>query len=70
MAFLGHVVTKEGIAMDPGKVEAVVNWVRPSNVHEVRTFLGLTSYYWRFVEGFSRFAAPLTKLTRKNKKFQ
>jgi hypothetical protein len=70
VAFLGHVVTKEGIAVDPGKVEAVVNWVRPSNAHEVRSFLGLAGYYRRFVEGFSRLAAPLTRLTRKNEKFQ
>jgi hypothetical protein len=70
VAFLGHVVTKEGIAVDPGKVEAVVNWVRPSNAHEVRSFLGLAGYYRRFVDGFSRLAAPLTRLTRKNEKFQ
>jgi hypothetical protein len=70
VTILGHVVTKEGIAVDPGKVEAVVNWVRPSNAHEVRSFLGLVGYYKRFVEGFSRLAAPLTKLTRKNEKFQ
>jgi hypothetical protein len=70
VAFLGHVVTKEGIAVDPGKVEAVVNWVRPTNAHEVRSFLGLAGYYRRFVEGFSRLAAPLTRLTRKNEKFQ
>jgi hypothetical protein len=70
VAFLGHVITKEGIVVDPGKVEAVVNWVRPSNAHEVRSFLGLAGYYRRFVEGFSRLAAPLTRLTRKNEKFQ
>jgi hypothetical protein len=70
VAFLGHVVTKEGIVVDPGKVEVVVNWVRPSNAHEVQSFLGLAGYYRRFVEGFSRLAAPLTKLTRKNEKFQ
>jgi hypothetical protein len=70
VAFLGHIVTKEGIAVDPGKVEAVVNWVRSSNAHEVRSFLGLAGYYRRFVEGFSRLATPLTKLIRKNEKFQ
>jgi hypothetical protein len=69
VAFLGHVITKEGIAVDPGKVEAVVNWVRPSNAHKVRSFLGLTGYYRRFVEEFSWLAAPLTRLTRKNEKF-
>jgi hypothetical protein len=70
VAFLGHVVTKEGIAVDPGKMEVVVNWVRPSNAHEVQSFLGLAGYYRRFVEGFSRLAAPLTRLTKKNEKFQ
>jgi hypothetical protein len=70
VAFLGHVVTKDGIAVDPGKVEAVVNWVRPSNAHEVRSFLGLAGYYRRFVEGFSKLAGPLTRLTKKNEKFQ
>jgi hypothetical protein len=70
VAFLGHIVTKEGIAVDPGKVEAVVNWVRPTNAHEVQSFLGLAGYYRRFVEGFSRLAAPLTRLTKKNEKFQ
>jgi hypothetical protein len=70
VAFLGHIVTKEGIAVDLGKVEAVVNWVRPSNAHEVRSFLVLAGYYRRFVEGFSRLVAPLTRLTRKNEKFQ
>ena len=70
VAFLGHVVTKEGIAVDLGKVEAVVNWERPSNAHEVRSFLRLAGYYRRFVEGFSWLAAPLTRLTRKNENFQ
>jgi hypothetical protein len=70
VAFLGYIVTKEGIAVDPGKVEAVVNWARSSNAHEVRSFLGLAGYYRRFVEGFSRLATPLTKLIRKNEKFQ
>jgi hypothetical protein len=70
VAFLGHIVTKEGIAVDLGNVEAVVNWVRLSNTHEVRSFLGLVGYYRRFVEGFSWLAAPLTRLTRKNEKFQ
>ena len=70
VTFLRYVVTKEGIAVDPGKVEAVVNWVRPSNAHEVQSFLGFAGYYKRFIEGFSRLAAPLTRLTRKNEKFQ
>ena len=55
--------------MDPQKIEAVVNWKPPKNVSEVRSFLGLARYYRKFVEGFSKIAAPLTKLTRKDVKF-
>ena len=68
--FLGHVLSKDGIIVDPNKIEAVVNWDRPTNVSEVRSFLGLIGYYRRFVEGFSCIAAPLTQLTRKNVKFK
>ncbi|KAH9705011.1 Endonuclease [Citrus sinensis] len=70
VVFLGHVISAEGIYVDPQKIEAVVNWERPTNVTEVRSFLGLAGYYRRFVEGFSKIAIPLTRLTRKNAKFQ
>ena len=70
MVFLGHVVSSKGISVDPSKIEAVVNWSRPTNVGEIRSFLGLAGYYRRFVEGFSKIASPLTQLTRKNVKFQ
>jgi hypothetical protein len=70
VVFLGHVISRDGITVDPSKIEAVVNWVRPTNVSEVRSFLGLASYYRRFVEGFSCIATPLTRLTRKNAKFE
>ena len=63
VAFLGHVVSKDGIAFDPKKVEAVVEWNRPNSVIEVCSFLGLAGYYRRFVEGFSHLAMPLTRLT-------
>nr|GFB53814.1 retrotransposon protein, putative, Ty3-gypsy subclass [Tanacetum cinerariifolium] len=69
VAFLGHIVSAEGITMDPAKVEAITKWPRPTSVTEVRCFLGLTGYYRRFVEGFSRLALPLTKLIRKGEKF-
>ena len=55
--------------MDPLKIEAVVNWKLPKNVSEVRSFLGLVGYYRKFVERFSKIAAPLTKLTRKDVKY-
>nr|GEZ40566.1 putative reverse transcriptase domain-containing protein [Tanacetum cinerariifolium] len=69
MAFLGHIVSADGITMDPAKVEAITKWPRPKTVNEVRSFLGLAGYYRRFVEGSSRLALPLTKLMRKGEKF-
>ena len=69
VTFLGHVVSAEGISVDPQKIEANVDWKPPTNVTEVRSFLGLTGYYRKFVEGFSKIATPLTKLTRKEEKF-
>ncbi|KAL9253722.1 Transposon Tf2-9 polyprotein-like protein [Drosera capensis] len=69
VAFLGHVISGEGVKVDPKKIEAVTEWSRLSNVTEVRSFLGLAGYYRRFVEGFSKIAIPLSKLTRKSTKF-
>ncbi|XP_057471067.1 uncharacterized protein LOC130759868 [Actinidia eriantha] len=63
--FLGHVVLGNGVSVDPEKVEAVMSWQRPRSVFEIRSFLGLASYYRRFVEDFSRLAAPMTKLTER-----
>ena len=62
-------ISADGIYVDPQKIEAVMNWERPTSVSEVRSFLHLAGYYRRFVEGFSKTALPLTKLTRKKAKF-
>ena len=51
--FLGHVINKDGVAVDPSKVEAVMKWERPTNATEIRSFLGLAGYYRRFTNGFS-----------------
>ncbi|XP_060674056.1 uncharacterized protein LOC132804125, partial [Ziziphus jujuba] len=69
VGFLGHIVSAEGIYVDPDKVKAVLSWERPTTVREVRSFLGLAGYYRRFIEGFSRTAGPLHRLTRKNVEF-
>ena len=70
VSFLGHIVSKEGIRVDPKKIEVVVEWKPPRNVTEVRSFLGLAGYYRRFVKGFSMIAAPMTRLLQKNVKFE
>ncbi|XP_015084222.1 uncharacterized protein LOC107027624 [Solanum pennellii] len=70
VAFLGHVVSKEGIMVDPKNIETVRDWVRPASVTEIQSFLGLAGYYRRFVEGFSSIASPLTRLTQKEVTFQ
>jgi hypothetical protein len=67
--YLGHVISDEGIVVDPAKVEAIMEWPAPMNVTEVHSFMGLAGYYRRFVEGFSKIANPITKLQKKNKKF-
>ena len=70
ISFLGHVVSQEGIFVDPAKVEVINNWSRPTSVTEIRSFLGLAGYYRRFIEGFYKIAMPLTQLFRKTYKFE
>jgi hypothetical protein len=69
IAFLGHILTVEGIEVDPSKVEAVSKWKHPSNVCEVRSFLGMAGYYRCFIKGFSSIARPMTELLKKDNKF-
>ena len=69
VAFLGHVVSGDGIKVDPKKMDVIRNWPRPLTPSDIRSFLGLAGYYRRFVDGFSSIASPMTKLTQKKVKF-
>ena len=68
--FLGHVIDSEGVHVDPAKIESIKDWAAPTTPSEVRQFLGLAGYYRRFIEGFSKIAKSLTKLTQKNVKYE
>ena len=70
VSFLGHLVSEEGIRVDPRKIEVIIEWKPSRNVTEVRSFLGLASYYRRFVKRFSMTRAPMTRLLQKNVKFE
>jgi transposase InsO family protein len=69
VSFLGHVISATGISTDPRKIETVKDWPVPSCLRDVRAFLGLASYYRRFVKGFAKIASPLHEMTRKNARF-
>ena len=69
MRFLGHVVSENGIAVDPAKVATVQDWSTPKNATDIRIFLGLAGYYRKFIQDFSKIAALLTQLTKKNQAF-
>jgi hypothetical protein len=70
VAFLHHVLTAEGVAVDPAKIEAMKEWEQPRNVTDIRSFLGLAGYYRRFIENFSKIAKPMTNLLKKTNKFE
>ena len=70
LIFLGHVVSANGVAIIPDKVQSILDWKTPSSVKDVRSFLGMAGYYRRFVENFSKIDKPMTNLLKKNKKFE
>jgi hypothetical protein len=70
VAFLGHVISKGGISVDPSKVQDVLIWNAPTSVGDIQSFLRLAGYYRRFIEGFSKISKPMTELLEKDKKFK
>ena len=69
ISFLGYRVSREGLALDPTKVQATEEWLEPTTIKKIQAFLGLANYYRKFIKGFSRIATPLTELTKKEVKF-
>ena len=70
VGFLGHVISGEGIVVDPTKVITVKNWEAPTSIGEIRSFLGLAGYYRTFIENLSKIAKPMTELLKKDTKFK
>ncbi|CAN6452104.1 unnamed protein product [Victoria cruziana] len=69
VSFLGHIISKDGVTVDPMKVKAVHDWSTPRNISEIHSFLSLAGYYRKFIQDFSRIASPMTKLLQKGVKF-
>jgi hypothetical protein len=70
VSFLGHIISAEGIAVDPSKVQEVLDWKSPKSVTQIRSFLELAGYYRRFIPNFSKITKPMTKLLEKKVKFK
>jgi len=70
VVFLGHAISMEGIKVEPQKMKAIIDWLRATNVTEIKSFLGLASYYCRFSKNFSKITSFLTNLLNKTTKFE
>jgi hypothetical protein len=66
VAFLGHVLSAEGVVVDPSKIKAVSKWQSPKSMTEIRSFLGFAGYYRRFIENFSKIAKTMSELLKSN----
>jgi hypothetical protein len=70
VAFLGHIISKGGISVDPSMVQDVLSCNAPTSVGDIQSFVGLAGYYRRFIEGFSKISKPMTELLKNDKKFE
>jgi hypothetical protein len=70
VAFLGHIISKGGISVDPSQVQDVLSWNAPTSVGDIWSFLGLAGYYRRFIKRFLKISKPMTELLEKDKKFE
>jgi hypothetical protein len=70
VAFLGHIISKGGIYVDPSKIQDVLSWNAHMSIDDIQSFLGLAGYYWMFIEGFSKITKAVTELLEKDKKFK
>jgi len=70
VTFLGHILTTEGVSVDPTKIEAIEEWEQPHNATDIWSFLGFAGYYRRFIENFSKIAKPMTNLLKETNEFE
>jgi hypothetical protein len=70
VSFLGHIISEGGISVDPSNVKDILSWNTPQNILDIRSFLGLSGYYKRFIDRFSKISKPMTELLEKGKTFE
>jgi hypothetical protein len=68
--FLGHIINREGLTVDPEKVTSILDWKAPKDVRGIKSFIGMAGYYWRFIEGFTKIARPMIALLAKKVEFK
>ena len=68
--FVGYTISPKGVSMDKSKIKTILDWKPPQNIHDIQVFLGFCNFYRRFINNFAKISAPLTRLLRKNQKFQ